>query len=793
MRHIMLLPSLNCPANCMYCFGPHQGGKTMTLETLSAFVDWQQALGENEPLEITFHGGEPLIAGLEFYQAALPLLHDHLSPRKVSFGIQSNLWLLNDSFCDLFREYQVAIGTSLDGPEGINDAQRGRGYFQRTWEGMERARAHGMSTGCICTFTAQSAPHAGEIFDFFLKQGLGFSLHAALPALGKAGSEVLFRNGWSLAPAAHSDLLVDMLERYLENCNRIRISTLDSLCRSISAGKGSICTFTDCLGSYLAVDPQGWIYACQRLAGMPRFRLGNVHERPSWENLQASPAWQMFQQRQERVADECGDCAHINYCRGGCPYNVLVSNGGNLDHALRDPHCPAYKSTFETITERALAEVFSESNLAQVIAEGPGKYGLLRKGKLLQIMRGGAHPQEVSQQSRRVVAAVALACSGQLEDSETIEKAIEKLDQVGIVTDRNLARYSLESLQSQLLHQADGWVNAYIHVTDGCNLTCDHCYAISSPTNRQVMSIENIVQLVRQVAQAGFHKAVITGGESLVHPQRTALLDSLAELRPTVKPLTIVLRTNLVGALPEGMLEKIAGSADQIVVSLDGTESTHDTRRGMGAYARTLKNLRQLVQLKDHPEISLAATLSADQIEAADGQSVRALAKELGVGLRFKPVLPLGRAVGKPLAPEFYSSLDEDGKELVSQARLLRTCGLGMNLYIAPNGECFPCYALMGERHRLGNIFTGGLEAVLSRNDSYRQVTVDSNKKCDKCALRYLCGGFCRAWGDSNDADAPPRDCSALQERARKILISALEALDIPVERWIEAGLPTIC
>jgi sulfatase maturation enzyme AslB (radical SAM superfamily) len=84
------------------------------------------------------------------------------------------------------------------------------------------------------------------------------------------------------------------------------------------------------------------------------------------------------------------------------------------------------------------------------------------------------------------------------------------------------------------------------------------------------------------------------------------------------------------------------------------------------------------------------------------------------------------------------------------------------------------------------------MEAVLAsgRYQRLKRVTVDSNAQCRECSLRYLCGGFCRAWSKDGDPDAPPQDCSALQERARGLLRSALEALEVSEERWIEAGLP---
>jgi uncharacterized protein len=222
-QHLMLVPSLACPASCAYCFGPHAGGKTMGRKTLEAVVEWQRRLalpaGEDADtrpghgtLKITFHGGEPLVPGARWYREALPLLREGLAPRKVRFAAQSNLWLLTDELCELFREHGVSLGTSLDGPEAINDAQRGAGYFARTMAGIERARAYGLDVGAICTFTAVSVPHAPEIFDFFVREGLNFSVHAALPSLRYPEA-----NRWSITPEAHGELLVGLLNRYLEN------------------------------------------------------------------------------------------------------------------------------------------------------------------------------------------------------------------------------------------------------------------------------------------------------------------------------------------------------------------------------------------------------------------------------------------------------------------------------------------------------------------------------------------------------------------------------------------------
>jgi uncharacterized protein len=410
----------------------------MGLETLEAVVEWQRALGHAGPdggdnegsggaggrghngsppgngaLEITFHGGEPLVPGARWYREALPLLRDGLAPRKVRFAAQSNLWLLTDELCDLFREYGVSLGTSLDGPEAVNDVQRGAGYFAKTMAGIERARAHGIDVGVICTFTAQSVPHAQEIFDFFVREGLNFSVHAALPSLRCPEADPrLEADAWSITPEAHGELLVGLLDRYLENLTKVRISTLDSMARSVSAGRGGICTFGECLGGYLAVGPDGAIYPCQRFAGMEEYRVGDVARRPSLEELQASPVWREFRAREEHVKEACGDCAYFGFCKGGCPYNALVGSGGSLAPTARDPHCASYRRTFDTITERAMAEMFSLENLDAVVEQPDPERGLMRRGPLLSIMRDGPHPYETAGHARRVLASVALAATG---------------------------------------------------------------------------------------------------------------------------------------------------------------------------------------------------------------------------------------------------------------------------------------------------------------------------------------------------------------------------------------------
>lgn len=92
-------------------------------------------------VNVTFHGGVPLMVGHAFWRQALSGLAARLGSGNCKIALQSNLWLLDDEFCRLFRQHNVEVGTSLDGPESTTDAQRSSGYFGRTIAGIRRAQA----------------------------------------------------------------------------------------------------------------------------------------------------------------------------------------------------------------------------------------------------------------------------------------------------------------------------------------------------------------------------------------------------------------------------------------------------------------------------------------------------------------------------------------------------------------------------------------------------------------------------------------------------------------------------
>lgn len=778
----MLVPSLNCPARCGYCFGPNDG-PVMDVSMVRQVIDYIKLVSAQtgrDKVRVTLHGGEPLAAGVETVAALIKGLYERFSATGLELGVQSNLWLLDERYCELFARYGVAVSTSLDGPKGLNDGQRGEGCFDKTMRGIRLARSYGINVGIITTFTARTAARWREVFDFFLTQELPFCVHHSVPAIGKATE-------YELPADRYAALFLEMFSEYVCLSKKIKISSFDQVCRGIAYGEGAVCTFRDCFGMFLVIDPRGDIFSCQRFAGRPEFRLGNIAAWPRMDHLTASPAGVRLLMREQKVKEQCGGCEHYSYCKGGCAYNAYAQEADDAP----DPFCEAYKKIFSMVKERLYRDMVSDENVQAVAQFGPSEKGnpLLRRGPVIDLADAYTHPFDTAKTARRIVMAYELA------KGPNVHESAGRLMEMKLFTTKLAAEAAISTLQRSMLPQ--GLNKLYLHVTWNCQLKCSHCYACAGEgTQTDGTRAEDIVKLICSASGAGFKEAVLTGGEPLLLQEREVLLQELSSIRRKIKPLKIVLRTNFAMPLTSDDYMLLSEAFDEIVVSVDGGKTEHDLRRGEGAYDKTVLNLEQYQNLfaDNHvtgthgmrpARLSISATMKADEVNSRKGTDVTDLGRRLRIRhVKFRPLLPLGRALElhEPIVSEALRAYQTPLELTEEGFHPTMSCGIGQNLYVEPSGDAFPCYSYHKPHSFLGNVVRDGLNEVLQR-DAFQLLkgyTVDSNAGCRSCEYRYLCGGACRAWGRESaqgDLNATPIDCEGLRERARKLYAEAINYL----------------
>ncbi len=777
----MIIPSLACQASCTYCFGPHEGA-VMDEYTASETVAFIASVAEEtsaRELSIVFHGGEPLLAPLSVWEVLLSSIKTRLAGYQVKMNLQSNLWNLTEEHIRLFLEYGVSLGTSLDGPEALCDCTRGQGYFKRTYAAVKKAQEAGSSVSAIATVSKQTLPHAQSIAAFFRDSDIPLVLHGALPPLGKQQIAPSLPS-WTLSSSDYAELILGLFPWYIENRKYVRISTLDHFATGIVHGKPGVCTFQDCLGMFLAIAPTGEITSCQRFAGQSDFCMGSIFERPTLTELSVSPAAKRQKAREESVAERCQACEHYALCKGGCYYNALASGDGVLD-----PWCEAYQQIYAFVLEQVVKEMRSPENIAAVRERPayPDEHPFLRVGNYTSLA-SSQHPTHVADNARRILAIYEL---GAKNDPR---RAAESLFEQRICGDVALTEALLTSIRSGLHPESTSRNNFYVHVTSACDLACAHCYAQAGDRNDE-MGVAEFSWLIDEVIEAGFRQLVITGGEPLVHTHLQELLEICRKNKG--RGVNLVLRTNYHRSLDEDDCRALAQSLDQVVVSVDGNEQSHDARRGAGSYTKTVKNLQRYTKTVENlqrdmstsasdaslkpAKLSLACVMKAEDINGEPGLNVRRLGEQLGIQrLRFRPLLPLGRAAlsDEPVMCEGLMQHVSPEEMLRAEFHPLSTCGIGQNLYVRPDGAAHPCYAWCGEETLIGNVVSDGVAAVLDSPEFTRLAgcTVDTVETCRTCGYRYLCGGACRAWGrqDEQNLYAAPPQCDHLKRRAQKLI-----------------------
>ncbi len=122
--HILTKPTgAICNLDCKYCFFLSKetlypdSRFRMTDDVLEAYVR-QMIEGQSAPqISVAFQGGEPTLMGLDFFRRAVEYARKYAPPgAQLEYSLQTNGTLLNEAWCDFFRDNNFLIGLSLDGP-----------------------------------------------------------------------------------------------------------------------------------------------------------------------------------------------------------------------------------------------------------------------------------------------------------------------------------------------------------------------------------------------------------------------------------------------------------------------------------------------------------------------------------------------------------------------------------------------------------------------------------------------------------------------------------------------------
>jgi radical SAM protein with 4Fe4S-binding SPASM domain len=288
---------------------------------------------------------------------------------------------------------------------------------------------------------------------------------------------------------------------------------------------------------------------------------------------------------------------------------------------------------------------------------------------------------------------------------------------------------------------------ARFHLTKSCQLECIHCYADSSPRVDRTgeMSTERWRALLDEYAAVGAERVLFTGGEALIHRGCIPLMKHAKELG-----LHVTLFSN--GILVPRYLDAIHDFADQVQISLDGPdEETNDPIRGKGTYSKIVLALDLLLARGVAVRVGMTTmeqnweAWKAKFLEFAKRYAHTPLEFRLGFGLtRYGRAADLSETLvvdeTQPIADSMASFANRESGPTIT--RTTSGCGYFEQLVVGPDGTVYPCHLLDG---RVGHIDESSMPELIAKLKNLAQLfSVDYTEGCNKCDIRYLCGGTCR-------------------------------------------------
>jgi uncharacterized protein len=378
--NVTLLTTLQCNFACDYCFQGDHGdynkfADKMSLETAGRIAQWiEQELDRVRPekLVITFFGGEPLLNLPVMYMLAERLWHasqDRGVPMVTS--IITNGLLLTEDVVDRLTPYGLkGVKITLDGDRDTHNRLRplrgGQGTFDRIVENLRKIKDKcGIAIGG--NFDESSVDSYPALLDFLKEQefadqlvkvnfkpivrnpepdvALGFGATGMLPLIPVGADGQLSKplNGTCMTAAgAGGGSTCDSCNFVEETMTFLRDETIKRGFPTPDGVHNGPCHVH--LSHAHTIGPDGSLYACPGFTGEKAKSIGHIDHR-------LDPLRQAALDEFDRLSPwkECGDCAFIPVCAGGC---VVASHTTLGDMNAPTCHKRTYESALITLAHQ---------------------------------------------------------------------------------------------------------------------------------------------------------------------------------------------------------------------------------------------------------------------------------------------------------------------------------------------------------------------------------------------------------------------------------------------------------
>ncbi len=347
--NIMIKPAGSlCNLDCHYCYyldkAEIYGGyePRMSLDMLETCI--REYIAANDVPEVTFnwHGGEPLVMGLDFYRKAVELELKYAGDKIIHNTLQTNGTLLNYDIASFFRDNDFLVGVSIDGPRDIHDKYRkdkgGAPTFDKVLRGIETLYRTGTQFNTMTTVNKASEGRGMEVYNFLKSVGSrymqfmpvlehikypvgsnGKPRKGARPYIVEPSTEGAEIAMWSVSSMAFGKFMCDIFDYWVRNdVGQYFVNQFDAALACWCGAQPGTCVYAETCGGNSIIEHNGDVYCCDHFV-YPEYKLGNIAGTDLREMMNSPVQTKFGISKRNGLPKKCIRCRYAFACHGECP------------------------------------------------------------------------------------------------------------------------------------------------------------------------------------------------------------------------------------------------------------------------------------------------------------------------------------------------------------------------------------------------------------------------------------------------------------------------------------------
>lgn len=325
MAHLSLLikpASSLCNLNCTYCFyhdvadnrEVNSYGIMEDITRLTVIEKAKDYVG-NDTVTFAFQGGEPTLAGLEYFKSFVDEVSEHFKASQVHYAIQTNGIVIDEQWAQFFKKHNFLVGLSLDGKKDTHNLNRldhkGNDSYKQVIKAVDIMNEYQVQFNILTVLNKPVSRKIISIYNDYKTKG--FRYLQFIPCLNPFG------DAFALKPKEYEKTLKTLFDLWYEDImseTPISIRMFDNILSMILGQPPESCDMNGRCSVQNVIEADGSVYPCDFYV-LDEYKLGSVHEH-SFNDMISSPVSEVFIEPSLAVPDECKTCRYYGLCRNGC-------------------------------------------------------------------------------------------------------------------------------------------------------------------------------------------------------------------------------------------------------------------------------------------------------------------------------------------------------------------------------------------------------------------------------------------------------------------------------------------